>query len=111
MSVSGTRGRFHVVTSVSQTGRRAGAAGDVSEAMPVEDAIIAVFVEVLESAAEVNSASDFFEIGGDSILAARVIARMRRLFDMKLSMRDIFGSGSPAGLAEIVASRATRRAK
>ncbi|MDT0343992.1 non-ribosomal peptide synthetase [Streptomyces sp. DSM 44938] len=43
---------------------------------------------------------DFFEAGGDSLLAARLISRIYRRFDVELTFVDIFERRTPSALAE-----------
>ncbi len=72
---------------------------------PAERAVAAVWCEVLEtSSIDVNA--DFFEIGGQSLLAATVISRLRAQFPVPLGLRDLFNAPTVAGLAELIGTRA-----
>ncbi|MEM8934663.1 MAG: phosphopantetheine-binding protein, partial [Acidobacteriota bacterium] len=44
----------------------------------------------------------FLELGGDSLLAARMAARVREVFDIDLTPGAFFEAGTIEGLAEIV---------
>jgi hypothetical protein len=77
----------------------------VADRASVETMVIKVFTEVLLSGELVTRDSDFFEIGGDSILAGKVIARLRPRLPVPVSLRDLFTASTPAGLAEIVSVR------
>ena len=44
----------------------------------------------------------FFDAGGHSLLAAKVISRLRRAFDVALSVRNLFNSPCAAQLAEVI---------
>ncbi|MEM9917822.1 MAG: condensation domain-containing protein, partial [Bacteroidota bacterium] len=48
---------------------------------------------------------NFFEIGGQSLKATILIARLSESFDLELRLRDIFGHPSIAGLSELLNER------
>ncbi|HVT17774.1 MAG TPA: amino acid adenylation domain-containing protein [Thermoanaerobaculia bacterium] len=54
----------------------------------LEQGIAEVWAEVLGMAVGVQS--DFFALGGDSLLATRVLTRLRRLFRVELTLRSLF---------------------
>jgi acyl carrier protein len=64
----------------------------------VSDAVLTVWREVLGSA-RIDADDDFFELGGDSLLAMRVVSRLKRHFDTPLSPTDLFEHSSAATLA------------
>lgn len=66
------------------------------------DHIIEIFRRVLDSS-EVNAHSDFFELGGDSLLATRVLSAIARDHGPELLYEDFVESPSPAGLFDKVA--------
>ena len=63
-----------------------------------EELCCSLFAEVLglESA---GAGDSFFELGGDSLLAMRLIARVRGVLDAEVGIRDLFADPTPAGLA------------
>jgi acyl carrier protein len=63
------------------------------------DHIVQIFRRVLDCN-EVNEHSDFFELGGDSLLAIRVLSAIAREFGQELSYDDFVENPSPAGLFE-----------
>ncbi|WP_336085591.1 amino acid adenylation domain-containing protein [Nocardia sp. SSK8] len=64
---------------------------------PAEVALCAVFAEVL-GLERVGADDGFFELGGNSLLATKVVAALRdRGFEMPVQM--MFGDASPAGIA------------
>jgi len=82
------------------------AAGTVTTREQVEAAVVAVFAELLLDGGGVDRDTDFFDTGGNSLLAARAVARLRLVLPVRVSMRDIFTSRTPAALAARVVERA-----
>jgi acyl carrier protein len=69
------------------------------------DHIVRIFRRVLDTP-EVNASSDFFELGGDSLLATRVLSAIARDFGMELMYEEFVESPSPEGLFAKVAAAA-----
>jgi acyl carrier protein len=66
-------------------------------------AITEIFRRVLESD-DVTVDSDFFEAGGDSLLATRVLSAIAREYDVELTFDDFVIAPSPGSLAALVES-------
>ena len=64
------------------------------------EALICRLVAEVTGASQVGIADSFFELGGDSISAIRLVARGRDA-GLTLSVRDIFAHQSPAALAAV----------
>ncbi|MBN3909402.1 MAG: amino acid adenylation domain-containing protein [Nostoc sp. NMS1] len=64
-----------------------------------ERSIAAVWQEVLHLES-IGIYDNFFEIGGHSLLATQVISRLRKVFQMDLSLRTLFEAPTIASLAE-----------
>ncbi|KMS65923.1 hypothetical protein ACH49_30090, partial [Streptomyces leeuwenhoekii] len=75
------------------------AAGDrVPPRTPAERLVAAAWTDVLETE-EVGADDDFFALGGDSLLAVRVTARLRAAFGVNVSPRLLFTHPTVAALA------------
>jgi acyl carrier protein len=70
-----------------------------------EEAIAEVWREVL-FLPEISTDENFFEIGGDSLSATRMFARINRIFECDLSLREIIDHATVASLAKRLAARA-----
>lgn len=71
------------------------------------DFIVQVFRRILDTA-EVDPSSDFFELGGDSLLATRVLSAIAREFGIELVFEEFVENPSADGLFAKVASAARR---
>jgi acyl carrier protein len=67
------------------------------------EGISAIFRRVLESD-DITADSDFFEVGGDSLLATRVLSAIARVYDVELTFDDFVIAPSPGALAALVES-------
>jgi amino acid adenylation domain-containing protein len=77
----------------------AGTAAGRGPRTPAEAAMCALFAEVL-GARQVGPEDSFFDMGGHSLLAIRLISRVRSAFGASVSVRSLFSSPTPAGLVE-----------
>jgi alpha-ketoglutarate-dependent taurine dioxygenase/acyl carrier protein len=67
----------------------------------VEEAVSGLWAEVL-GAERVSVEDDFFELGGHSLLTAQLVSRVRKVFDVELSLKSFFLSPTVAGMARAV---------
>ena len=67
------------------------------------DHIVQIFRRVLNTP-EVNGSSDFFELGGDSLLATRVLSAIARDFGTELLFEDFLDDPTPDGLFARIAA-------
>ncbi|GGK41953.1 non-ribosomal peptide synthetase [Nocardia camponoti] len=72
---------------------------------PVEIAVASTFAEVLEQA-EVGLDDDFFELGGNSLVATRVAARLGAALATRVPVRALFETSTVADLAAALAGTA-----
>ncbi|WP_428965928.1 non-ribosomal peptide synthetase [Micromonospora fluostatini] len=81
-----------------------GARGDGGATENSGDAVVAevasIFGRVLDRAHGPDD--DFFDAGGDSLLAARLISRLYRRFDVELTFVDLFEWRTPRGLTALL---------
>ncbi|MGC7102160.1 non-ribosomal peptide synthase/polyketide synthase [Amycolatopsis lurida] len=74
--------------------------GQLAPRTELESVIAAVWADVL-GVERVGIDDNFFQLGGDSILSLRVVARLRAL-DLEISPRAVFDRPTVAGLAGLV---------
>ncbi|MFE2726739.1 acyl carrier protein [Kitasatospora sp. NPDC059327] len=67
------------------------------------DSLVAVFSRVLETP-DVAADSDFFRLGGDSLIATRVLSAIARGHGVELSFDDFLLAPTPRALAEKIAA-------
>ncbi len=80
-----------------------GATAVIAPRGPIEEAVAAIFAELLHlDPATVGAHDGFFTLGGHSLLGARVVARIRSSFGVDLPLRSLFEASSPAALGERV---------
>src|SRR5258708_35167033 len=75
--------------------------GGANARTPVEEILASIGGEVLKLE-RVSVHEDFFALGGHSLSATQVIARIRRALSVDLPLRAMFESPTVAGLAELV---------
>jgi acyl carrier protein len=89
---------------VTRTERAATAAGALPD---VEDAVAEAFAVVLERSREsITAESDFFDLGGNSIRGAQVVARLRDTVPVKATIRDLFRARTAGALVTVLRERA-----
>ncbi|MFD4543529.1 phosphopantetheine-binding protein [Streptomyces bauhiniae] len=70
----------------------------------IEKVIGGIFQDVLATDEPVDPARSFFRMGGTSILAAKVVARVSGRYGVQLSLRTIFEFPTVGELAQVVES-------
>jgi pyochelin synthetase len=73
-------------------------------ASPIEERIAGIWREVLQRP-RVLAHDNFFALGGDSVMAIRIMSRIREVFSVELPLRHLFETPTPAGLADAIAAR------
>ncbi|MFC3960366.1 non-ribosomal peptide synthase/polyketide synthase, partial [Nocardia jiangsuensis] len=77
---------------------------------PIEEIVAAVFAEVLDLA-RVGVDDDFFELGGNSLIATQVASRVGIALDTRVPVRTVFEAPTVAALAARVESQAGEGAR
>jgi amino acid adenylation domain-containing protein len=68
---------------------------------PVEEVLAGIWSEVLERP-RIGVHDDFFRIGGHSLLAAKVLARVREAFAIDVPIHRMFAAPTVSGLADVL---------
>ncbi|MGO9382885.1 MAG: amino acid adenylation domain-containing protein [Mycobacterium sp.] len=112
LTSNGKLDRRAVVALLEPEAAEAANAQDSGPRDDVEAALAVIFTEVLgrTDQASVGVQADFFALGGDSVLATSVIARIRDWLDVDHAMvADLFAARTVAGLAERLQQREAQR--
>ncbi|WBB80948.1 amino acid adenylation domain-containing protein [Micromonospora sp. WMMD882] len=83
------------------TWRETTATGPTAPRGPVEEQLAALWRDVL-GRPDIGAHDNFFALGGHSLTATRLIARIRATFGVDLPLRRLFGAPTVAGLAELL---------
>jgi acyl carrier protein len=80
-----------------------GAAGDgyAAPRTPMERQLTGILAELLDLE-RVGIYDNFFELGGFSMLATRLVTRVRETFGVQLAARDVFESPTVDELAQLI---------
>ena len=68
----------------------------------IEEALVKIWAEVLEID-QVGVHDNFFDLGGHSLAATRIISRVVKAFTLELSVKALFDSPTVADMAEVIA--------
>ncbi|MGB3440035.1 MAG: amino acid adenylation domain-containing protein [Actinophytocola sp.] len=74
----------------------------VAPRTPVEEVLAGIWSEVLERP-RIGVRDDFFRVGGHSLLAAKVLARVREAFAIEVPIHRMFAAPTVSGLADVLA--------
>ncbi|WP_412538008.1 beta-ketoacyl synthase N-terminal-like domain-containing protein [Longispora sp. K20-0274] len=102
--IAGTR---QVTTDTVQEGRtggadqRAGSAGGNGPITDLEATVAEVWRDVL-GVDDLGVDDDFFELGGNSLVAVQLISYLRKTVNVRLPMRELFEAPTVAGLALVI---------
>ena len=81
----------------------------VAPRTPIEKELAKIWAEVL-STDEVGIHDDFFDLGGHSLSATRIISRVIATFKLQLSVRALFDSPTVAAMSVVISSKEGQKA-
>ena len=87
--------------ALPEPGRAASPTGSIAPRTPTEQAIADIWGALLLRD-DVGVEDDFFDMGGDSLLATQVVSRLRATFEVEMPLRRFFEGATVAALAEMV---------
>ena len=88
---------------LDHAGLPAPAAADLDRAPKEEEVVCGLFAEVLGKDG-VGPGDAFFDLGGDSLEAMRLIARLRAVLGVEIGITALFKAPTPAGLTRLIKS-------
>ena len=75
-----------------------------------ERRLAGIWAELLQlKAEEISSTAHFFQVGGHSLLAVRLVSGIRDAFGVELNMKDVFVDASVRALAESIDTALRRK--
>jgi len=76
----------------------------------IEREVAAIWAEILE-VEQVGIDDNFFLLGGDSLLASRVISRVIHTFRIDVPLRMLFDAPTVAAMASVITQNTSKQAK
>ncbi|HVG20626.1 MAG TPA: phosphopantetheine-binding protein, partial [Blastocatellia bacterium] len=73
----------------------------------IEEAVAGIWKEIL-GVQQVSVQDNFFDVGGHSILAMRLLSRLRETFRVQLPVRYFFGAATVAELSQALVANETK---
>ncbi len=92
------RANMKARTETEETAERPAAVAGFSTSAEVETAIAAVWRELF-GIENISPGDNFFDLGGNSLLALQLVARLRQTFQVELPLRVVFESQTLTALA------------
>ncbi|MFZ2174670.1 MAG: amino acid adenylation domain-containing protein, partial [Rhodococcus sp. (in: high G+C Gram-positive bacteria)] len=86
------------------------AGGFVAPRNPIEEIVAAVFADLL-GISRVGVNDNFFTLGGNSLIATRLVARINAAVGDRINVRDVFDAPTVAGLAALAESEEGQEAR
>jgi acyl carrier protein len=77
---------------------------------PVEEIIAGIWSDLL-GVIQVGIYDNFFDLGGHSLMATRLISRLREVFQLELPLRSLFEAPTVIGLTELILRDPEKREK
>ena len=103
LGTSGKVDRRALAANLAQSAARAAVERDGTLCGEIEERLGAIWTEVL-GVPSVSRHDDFFDLGGHSLMAMRILGRVNAAFGVELTLRDVLERRTIEALAERIAS-------
>jgi acyl carrier protein len=87
--------------ALPEPGAAAPSGAHVPPRTPTEEVIAGIWADLLRRE-RVGAEDNFFDLGGDSLLATQVVSRVRSAFEIELPLRRFFEGSTVSALAGVV---------
>ncbi|MFF4266233.1 amino acid adenylation domain-containing protein [Streptomyces virginiae] len=108
LTVNGKLDRAALPAPAPGPAEAASRATQAAAAGPLEELLCRLFARIL-GVPEVGPRSDFFALGGHSVIANRLLSAARSELGVELTIEDLFDRPTPAGLARLARGADTAR--
>jgi amino acid adenylation domain-containing protein/thioester reductase-like protein len=102
-----TQGKIHRAALPAPRRADAGLEPSIAPVGPIEEAVASVWKRVLNTSEEISQEDDFFDLGGNSLMAAQVTALLSKELNMQVTVSHLFEGRTVKGFAYLIKKTAS----